>query len=115
MHGGPPFARAGATGETSAAAAEIAGRSALKLRDRLFMRIERRPSTPEELQQWLADEGSPTLLTTIRSRVCDMRRDGLLVDNGTRGLGESRKARVIRWRVTTASERQAALQGEASQ
>lgn len=114
MNHAPPFARANATGGTSQAAAEMARPSAGKLRTRLILKLEAGPATPEELQAQLAADGTPTLLTTVRARVCDLRRDGLVVDAGSRGLGESRRAKVIRWRLATLEERQAVLHGEAS-
>jgi hypothetical protein len=57
------------------------------------------PATPEELTEKMqARRDGRVLLTTVRARVCQLRAQGLVVDAGTRGLGESGKVRVIRWR-----------------
>lgn len=62
------------------------------------------PGTPEEVHARIALPGERLLLTSVRARICQLHRLGRLVDSGTRGLGESLRAKVIRWRLATAEE-----------
>lgn len=91
--------------ETSRAAAAFVAPTAGRMEDRCEAYIrEHGPCTPEEVQAGIARPGERLLLTSVRARICGLRARGRLVDAGTRGLGESGKVRVIRWRCTTADE-----------
>lgn len=73
------------------------------------------PASPEDIHAAWASEGEWVLLTSIRARVCQLHKLGRVTDSGQRGIGESRRAKVVRWRLTTADERLAleAAKGEA--
>jgi hypothetical protein len=100
-----PGVRPGTTGETAGeAAAFVARYSTGMCRDVLDL-LSDGPATPEELQTKLqARREGRVLLTTVRARVCQLRAQGLVVDEGSRGMGESGKVRVIRWRLATPAE-----------
>lgn len=102
-----PGWRAGSA-ETSRLAAEFVAPSAGRMMDRAEAYIrDHGPASPEEIAVAIAFPGERLLLTSIRARVCQLRNLGRVVDAGTemRGIGESGRVRVIRWRVTTPEER----------
>jgi hypothetical protein len=91
--------------ETSRAAAEFVAPSAGRMMDRVESDLRANgPASPEEITARIAAPGERLLLTSIRARVCQLRNLGRIVDAGSRGLGESRRVKVIRWRVATPDE-----------
>lgn len=68
---------------------------------------ERGCASPEEVVAILRARGHFVLLTSIRARICGLRRMGLVVDSGERGVGESKRCAVIKWRLATPAEREA--------
>ncbi len=94
--------------ETSRLAAELVAPSAGRMMDRVeaFIR-DHGPASPEEITAGLVRPGERLLLTSIRARVCQLHKLGHVVDAGRdkRGIGESGRVGVIRWRVTTPEER----------
>lgn len=91
--------------ETSREAAAYVAPTAGRMMDRVeaYLR-DHGPASPEEVAEAIAQPGERLLLTSVRARVCQLRNLGRVVDAGTRGLGESRRCKVIRWRVATADE-----------
>jgi hypothetical protein len=81
--------------------------------DRAIIRqlIEQAPGTPEELtRRYQAQRpGRRVLLTTVRSRVSELKLLGEIVHDGSYGIGDSGKCRVARFRKATAEEREAFL------
>lgn len=65
------------------------------------------PCSPEEIHAAWSAVGERVLLTSIRARVCQLHKLGRVIDSGERGIGESLRAKVVRWRLTTAEERAA--------
>lgn len=103
-----PGARRHATGGTSqAAAASVKPKAGAQAQAVLAMLADG-PASPEELTTRLHRRGEPALLTSIRARCTQLHKLGLVADSGLRGLGESGRAKVIRWRLTSAEERAAA-------
>ena len=100
-----PGWRAGSA-ETSRLAAEFVAPTAGRMMDRCetFIR-DHGPASPEEIADGMTRPGERLLLTSIRARVCQLRNLGRVIDAGSRGIGESGRVRVIRWRVTTPEER----------
>lgn len=98
--GATPFTR-----QTSQAAAVIASERAPKMLDRVEAYIrDHGPASPEEIAAAFNKDGERVLLTSIRARTCQLRALGRVQDSGLKGLGESLKAKVIRWRVSTPEE-----------
>ena len=95
-----PRSYAGATGGTSQTAAKavkpVSSATCLAILDYI-----RRfgASSCEEVVGGLKLEGLSLLLNTARARICDLHKAGMLMDSGERGLGESGKCRVVRWRA----------------
>lgn len=100
-----PGWRQSATGETSREAAEAIRAKAPRMLDRVRELLAEGPASPEQLHAKLARAGVPTLLTSVRARVCQLRAMGEVCDSGARGKGESNRAKVIVWRLTTPDER----------
>lgn len=99
-----PKARTGST-STSVAAAIDATPKAPAMVDRIWALYETGAHTPEEIHALLQqDSEGPVLLTSVRARICGLHKAGRLIDSGERGLGESNRSKVIRWRRTTAAE-----------
>jgi hypothetical protein len=94
--------------ETSRLAAEFVAPSAGRMMDRVeaFIR-DHGPVSPEEITAGLVRPGERLLLTSVRARVCQLHKLGHVADAGRdkRGIGESGRVGVIRWRVTTPEER----------
>lgn len=100
-----PGVRSNAAGETSGAAAEFIAPFATGMCADVLALLKQAPATPEELTDMLQRRSTKrVLLTTVRARVCQLRAQGLVVDEGSRGIGESGKVRVIRWRPATPAE-----------
>lgn len=94
-----------ATRETSQAAAVIASERAPKMLERVEAHIrDHGPASPEEIAAVFNNAGERVLLTSIRARVCQLRALGRVQDSGLKGLGESLRAKVIRWRISTPEE-----------
>lgn len=91
--------------ETSRLAAEFVAPSAGRMMDRVeaYLR-DFGPASPEEISEAIAQPGELLLLTSVRARVCQLRNLGRIVDAGTKGLGQSRRVAVIKWRVATPDE-----------
>lgn len=90
---------------TSRAAADFVAPTAPRMMDRIEAHLRAHgPATPEEITAGLARPGERLLLTSVRARVCQLRNLGRVVDAGSRGLGESQRCKVIRWRCATADE-----------
>lgn len=87
--------------------------AAMKVRPRapaMILRVEDHlrahgPASPEEITDAIAGPGERLLLTSIRARVCQLHKLGRVVDSGERGIGESLRAKVIKWRLATPEER----------
>jgi hypothetical protein len=110
-----PLARRGST-STSVAAAYDAKPKAPAMIDRIWSIYQTGSFTPEEVHAIL-ERSERCLLTSVRARICGLHKAGRLADSGERGLGESQKSKVVRWRRTTAEEYAAHLarkQAEAS-
>lgn len=91
--------------ETSRAAAEFVAPIAGRMMDRVEAYLRAKgPASPEEITTAIAAPGERLLLTSVRARVCQLRNLGRIVDAGSKGLGESLRCKVIRWRVATAEE-----------
>lgn len=102
--------------ETSRAAAEFVAPSAGRMMDRIEALVaERGPMSPEEITEALWTPDNPILLNSVRARATQLKRLGRATDSGLRGLGESRKVRVIRIRVTTPDERSLFLARKAAE
>ena len=99
-----PGWRSGPNSATSREGAVLAGVKAPALKLQILEHLARRPSTPEEITAAFEAEGNRQLLNTIRARCTDLYKAGQLMPSGTFGLGESRKVRVIRWRLSTSEE-----------
>lgn len=102
-----PGWRAGSA-ETSRLAAEHVAPTAGRMMDRAEDYIrDHGPASPEEVAAGIAGPGERLLLNSVRARVCQLRSLGRVVDAGPewRGIGESGRVKVIRWRVTTPEER----------
>lgn len=95
--------------QTSLLAALDAARTAPRAKDRILAKLAGGPASPEELCAAFAAEGDPLLLTSIRARVTQLKRLGRVIDSGERGLGESRKSKVRKMRLTTPAEMSEAL------
>lgn len=98
-----PKARMGST-STSVAAAIDATPKARPMIERIWEIYQEGAFTPEEVHQRLIADGERPLLTSVRARICGLHKAGRLIDSGERGLGESNKSKVVRWRRTTTPE-----------
>jgi hypothetical protein len=95
-----------ATGGTSQQAQKLVAASAPAMVKRVEAYIrENGPVSPEEITAAFERSGERVLLTTVRARVCQLHKLGRVADSGQRGLGESLRAKVIKWRVATPEER----------
>lgn len=92
--------------ETSKAAAEYVAITLSQTMRAIEADIARHgPSSPEEIAERLSRaSGQRWLLNSVRARVTQLKRLGRVVDSGERGLGESRRAKVQKVRVTTPEE-----------
>lgn len=99
-----PGWRASAHGETSRQAAEAMRFKAPKMLDRVTALLAEGPASPEQLHAKLKRQGVSALLTSVRARVCQLHKQGRVVDSGARGLGESGNCKVIVWRLSTPDE-----------
>ncbi len=99
-----PGWRASAHGETSRLAAEGQRLKAPRMLDRLTALLTEGPASPEELHAELKRQGVTAPLTSVRARVCQLHKQGRVVDSGARGLGESGSCKVIVWRLSTPDE-----------
>ena len=99
-----PGFRRGPNSATSEAAAKLAGERAQPLKERVLEMLSRGPASPEELVAQFVETDERVLLNTVRARCSDLHALGRIGPSGTFGIGESGKARVIRWRVCTAEE-----------
>lgn len=102
-----PRARTGSA-HTAVAAAIDATKTAPTMTDRIWEIFQTGPHTPEEVHEKLSREGR-ILLTSVRARICGLHKGGRLIASGEKGLGESRRSKVIRWRVTTPAEMSEAI------
>ena len=104
---GYPFvatARAGSA-PTAFGGADIANKTLTSMLARVANSLaEHGPGTCEEVTERMALPGERLLLTSVRARVCQLHKQGKVVDSGTRGLGESLRAKVVRWRLATPEE-----------
>lgn len=57
------------------------------------------PMSCEEIADEMRKTGTNIILNTVRARVCDLHKAGLLRDSTKRSVGESGKCRVVRWEV----------------
>ena len=78
------------------------------------------PASPEELTERVLATGRKTLLTSVRARCCQLHKQGVVIDSGLRGVGESGTSKVVKWRLTTpvefariVAEREASTAGHA--
>lgn len=91
--------------ETSRAAADAVAPAAGRMEDRCeaYLRAYG-PASPEEVAAGIARPGERLLLTSVRARICGLRAKGRVVATDKRGLGESGRCKVIKWRVATPEE-----------
>lgn len=95
----------GATAQTSKAGADLVAATAPRMEDRCEGYIRAHgPSSPEEVAAGIAMPGERLLLTSVRARICGLRAKGRVVATDERGLGESGKVKVIKWRCATPEE-----------
>jgi len=100
--------------ETSSSAATVARKSHGRRCRRLYFLVKAQTDlTCEEALALLEADGENWLLTTVRARMCDLRRDGYVIQSGRRGIGESGVAKVAAWRCTSEAERAQILAGRA--
>lgn len=96
----------GATTSKDAAQTATAGAKGMAA-DVLALLQDHGPKSPEELVGLFKEKlGKRVLLTSVRARCTQLFRLHKIEDSGSRGLGESGRCKVIRWRV-----RLAAVQG----
>jgi hypothetical protein len=94
-----------AVGGTSQRAQKLVTPNAPAMLGRIEDRIrDYGPVSPEEITASFQEDGERVLLTTVRARVCQLHKLGRVTDSGERGLGESLRAKVIKWRIATAEE-----------
>ena len=98
-----PKARTGST-STSVAAACDARKTAPTMTDAIWALYQDGPHTPEEIHARMIAAGERVLLTSVRARICGLYKAGRLTKNGDKGLGESQRSKVIRWRIATPDE-----------
>lgn len=103
-----PRARTGSA-HTAVAAAIDAGKTAPNMTDRIWEIYQTGPHTPEEVHAKMTADGERVLLTSVRARICGLHKAGRLIASGEKGLGESMRSKVIRWRITTPAEFSEAL------
>jgi fatty acid-binding protein DegV len=94
-----------ATGGTSQQAQKLVKASAPAVVKRVEAYIrDNGPASPEEITAAIQEAGERVLLTTVRARVCQLHKLGRVTDSGQRGLGESLRAKVIKWRIASDEE-----------
>lgn len=98
-----PRARSGSA-QTSVLAAIEAKAKAAAMTQRIWGLLQEGPLTPEEAQAKLSESGERVLLNSVRARMCGLHKAGRVKDTGERGLGESQRAKAIRWRASTPQE-----------
>lgn len=108
-----PLARTGST-QTSVLAAIETTANAPAMIDRIWALSAEGPFTPEEATARLQAENDKdgrgrVLLTSVRARICGLHKAGRLTDSGERGLGESNRSKVVKWRRTTPAEMSEAI------
>jgi hypothetical protein len=93
------------TRETGQGAAAEANKRAPRMLEQVegFVR-DHGPASPEEVTALFAQRGEKVLLTTVRARMTQLRGLGRVVPSGLKGLGESQRAKVIRWRCASPEE-----------
>lgn len=100
-----PTARRGSA-ETAFAAADLVKAKAPKMMARVEAYIAAHgPASPEEITEGIRNPDEHLLLTSVRARVCQLRALHRIKDSGERSLGESLRAKVIRWTITSPVER----------
>lgn len=99
-----PRARCGSTQTSVLAAIEVTPK-APRMTDQIWSILCEGPATPEEVHAKLeAQAEKRVLLTSVRARICGLHKGGRVRDSGERGLGESLRSKVVRWRVATTQE-----------
>ena len=94
-----------ATGETSRAAAKIAAFTSSETCRAIRAAIAARgDATAEEAHTDLIELGHDAVLNTIRARISDMARVGMLTATARRGVSASGRCRSIAWRLSTPEE-----------
>ncbi|WP_426039467.1 hypothetical protein [Brevundimonas sp. DC300-4] len=93
---------------TAVAAAIDAGKTAPTMIDRIWEIYLTGPHTPEEVHEKLSSEGR-ILLTSVRARICGLHKAGRLIASGEKGLGESRRSKVIRWKIASPTQMSEAI------
>lgn len=97
---GPGYRRQIDGGTTSRDAAKLVAPGAKGMAaDVLAILKEHGAKCPEEITEIFARAGRRVLLTSVRARCTQLLRLGKIEDSGERGVGESGKSKVIRWRV----------------
>lgn len=80
-----------------AAAIDLLPEAAKRKREVLLaMRDLDRPATAREIQQRMYEQGNPREIDTVRSRLSQLKRDGLV---RTAGLGDGIRRPVTRWEL----------------
>lgn len=98
-----PRARRRST-STSVAAAIDATKRAPTMTDLIWAIYQTGPHTAEEIHAKMTRNGERVLLNSVRARICGLHKAGRLTNSGEKGLGESLKSKVVRWRITTPEE-----------
>jgi len=110
-----PRWRRSSIGETAKEAAQSVAPRAQTLREMTLDLIEQAPATGEAVYAKLSEQGVACVLYSIKPRLSELSRQGLVTDSGMRGMSDSGKCRSIVWRATTAAERAAFREAQAAQ
>lgn len=102
-----PLWRHSSTGETAKEAALSVASRAQTLRQLTLDMIEAGPATGEAVYAKLSEQGVRCVLYSIKPRLSELARQGLIKDSGLRGLSDSGKCRSIVWVATSPAEREA--------
>lgn len=102
-----PRWRRNSIGETAKDAAQGVAPRAQTLRQLTLDMIEAGPATGEAVYAKLSEQGVRCVLYSIKPRLSELARQGLVKDSGVRGLSDSGKCRSIVWVATSPEEREA--------
>ncbi len=99
---GPPLYRRGSIGGTAQEAARTT--KGPTIRARVLAQIEAAPATGEAVLEALTRQGVKTVLYSVKPRLSELARVGLICDSGARGRSDGGKRSIV-WRATTPAER----------
>lgn len=102
---GYPHDQAGHKGrDTGRAAAALQQPRLKEMREIILAEFDNGPGNPEAIWQRLKRRGFDFWPMTVRCRVSDLNKLGLVIDTGERGVALSGKAKSIIWRKATSDE-----------